>query len=263
MLSQADLQAASTLLWEHWRQGRRLPALPLSCRPVTRADGYAVQALIEQHTAHPLFGWKIAATSAAGQAHIGVDGPIAGRLLKERTRESGVEIALRGNYMRVAEPEFAFRMRSRLAPRAQPYNVEEVLAAVDSLHPAIEIPDSRYEDFAKVGAPQLIADLACAHLFVLGPPAPPAWRAVDLVEHRVMARVGGRYEREGKGVNVLGDPRVALTWIANELSGLAIALDVGQVVTTGTCMAPLEVVAGDHVTVDFGTIGRVDVQFGD
>ena len=41
-----------------------------------------------------------------------------------------------------------------------------------TLHPAIEIPDSRYDDFTIVGAAQLIADDACAHYFVLGDAAP-------------------------------------------------------------------------------------------
>ncbi len=44
----------------------------------------------------------------------------------------------------------------------------DVMAAVDSLHPAIELPDSRNLDFARVGAPQLIADNACAGWFILG-----------------------------------------------------------------------------------------------
>ena len=73
--------------------------------------------------------------------------------------------------MRVAEAEFAFRMGVDLPPRPQPYSVDEVLAAVATLHPAIEVPDSRFDDFTIVGAPQLIADNACAHLFVLGPAA--------------------------------------------------------------------------------------------
>lgn len=263
MLDKAALQAASTMLWEHWQQGRRLSELPVSCRPATRADGYAVQALVEARSAFPLFGWKIAATSKAGLAHIGVDAPLAGRLLRERVQESGVELPLGANHMRVAEPEFAFRIGRQLAPRAKPYNVEEVLAAVDGLHPAIEVPDSRYEDFAKVGAAQLIADLACAHHFILGPAAPGSWRGTDLVEHRVVATVAGKYQREGKGANVLGDPRVALTWLANELSGLGIALEPGQVITTGTCMAPLAIGPGDHARADFGTLGRVEVRFGD
>ena len=40
---------------------------------------------------------------------------------------------------------------------------------------------------------------------------------------------------------MLGDPRVALTWLANELSALGLALKAGQVVTTGTCLVPLEI----------------------
>ena len=108
--------------------------------------------------------------------------------------------------MRVAEPEFDFKMGSDLPPRATPYTVEEVLRAVASLHPAIEIPDSRYSVFTKVGAAQLIADNACAHEFVLGPATTADWRKLDLAQHRVIGRVGTRIEREGKGANVLDDP---------------------------------------------------------
>ena len=45
---------------------------------------HAIQACLERRSAFPLFGWKIAATSLDGQRHIGVDGPLAGRLLAER-----------------------------------------------------------------------------------------------------------------------------------------------------------------------------------
>ena len=157
------LQTASDTLWDHWQRGRRMAALPESMRPATRAEGYAIQALLERRSAHPLFGWKIAATSKAGQAHIAVDGPMAGRLLRERVRDDGGEVPFGRNHMRVGEAEFAFRMGRDLAPREAPYGVEDVLAAVATLHPAIEVPDSRFEDFTVVGAAQLIADNACGH----------------------------------------------------------------------------------------------------
>jgi len=254
-------QEASDLLWDSWRQGRKLSALPDGIRPATRADGYAIQALLERHTAAPLFGWKIAATSQAGQAHIGVDGPIAGRLLAEHVQPSDASLPLAGNEMRVAEPEFAFRMARDLQPRTQAYVVDEVMEAVAALHPAIEVPDSRYQNFARVGAAQLIADNACGHRFVLGPAAAADWRAIDLTAHPVAGEVTGRIHRDGKGANVLGDPRLALTWLANELSRLSITLRSGQVVTTGTCMVPLAVAAGDRVVADFGVLGRVSVSF--
>jgi 2-keto-4-pentenoate hydratase len=262
MLNQQQRQAASDMLWDYWQRGRCMSGLPPELRPADREDGYAVQALLERRSGGPLYGWKIAATSRAGQVHIGVDGPLAGRLLRERARDSGALLSVSGNQMRVAEPEFAFRMARDLAPRARPYSEEEVLAAVDTLHPAIEIPDSRYDDFPRVGAAQLIADAACANLFVLGAAADADWRSIDLAEHKVKGTVTSGLQRDGKGANVLGDPRTALTWLANELSSLRITLAAGQVVTTGTCMAPLAVDAGDLVTADFGELGSVEVRFG-
>jgi 2-keto-4-pentenoate hydratase len=249
--------AAADLLWAHWQAGRRLPAIPEDVRPRTREEGYAIQARFEPRSAAPLFGWKIAATSVAGQRHINVDGPLAGRLLAERVFEDGAALPFGANHMRVAEAEFAFRMDRTLPPRLEPYRVEEVLAAAGDLHPAIEVPDSRFDDFTIVGAPQLIADNACAHLFVLGPATTAAWRGLDLDDHAVSGTITGKLRREGKGANVLGDPRIALAWLANELSGLGIPLQAGQVVTTGTCLVPLPIEPGDRVEMDFGTLGKV------
>lgn len=261
MLSEEEIGAASDLLFEHWRDGRRMAALPAELRPATREEGYAIQARLEARSARPLYGWKVAATSRAGQAHIGVDGPLAGRLLAEQAIENGGEAALGASLMRVAEVEFAFRMGRDLPPRATPYSVEEAVAAAGSLHPAIEIPDSRYDDFAAVGAAQLIADDACAHLFVLGPAAPASWRETDLAAHKAVGRIAGGLEREGSGANVLDDPRLALAWLANELSRLGVGLKTGQVVSTGTCVQPLEVKPGDRVVADFGALGKASVRF--
>lgn len=255
-------QAASALLQQHWMRGSLIQELPAGVRPHSREEGYAVQACLEARSGSPLHGWKIAATSGAGQAHINVDGPIAGRILAERVIPDGGMEPAGPNHMGVAEAEFAFRMGRDLPPRADAYTVDEVLAAVATLHPAIEIPDSRYEDFTRVGAAQLIADNACAHYFVAGAACSDDWRTRDLVAHRVRARVEGKFEREGSGANVLGDPRIALAWLANELSGLGITLKQGQMVTTGTCVTPFEIAPGDLVTVDFGSLGTASVRIG-
>jgi 2-keto-4-pentenoate hydratase len=82
-----------------------------------------------------------------------------------------------------------------LPPRRTVYDALEVLAAVEALHRAIKMTDSRFEDFAVVGAPQLIADNACANLFVLAPEATMEWRGMDLAEHTAVGRVSGRTER--------------------------------------------------------------------
>jgi len=60
---------------------------------------------------------------------------------------------------------------------------------------------------------------------------------------------------------VLGDPRVALTWLVNELSAIGEIAHAGQVVITGTCMASLEVQEGDQVRADFGSLGSIEVRF--
>ena len=256
MLDKDQIAAASRVLVQHWRDGSKLDALETRLRPQSRADGYAVQAALGDQ----VFGWKIAATSAAGQKHINVAGPLAGRIMRDTVIADGGTASMKGNAMRVGEPEFCFRMGRDLAPRPAPYSVDEVLAAVDTLHPAIEIPDSRFTDFASTGEAQLIADNACAHLFVLGAATSANWRAMDLVEERPQITLRGeRYLGHGK--NVLGDPRVALAWLANELRGLGITLRAGEVVTTGTCHPPLPIQAGDHFAVDFGVLGKVSVRF--
>ncbi|MBN9216630.1 MAG: hydratase [Mesorhizobium sp.] len=254
-------RTASRLLVEHWDKGTHLDAIPQDLRPETRVDGYAIQSHVMERSAAPLFGWKIAATSLAGQRHINVDGPMAGRLLAEKAVGVGGSVSLATSKMRVAEIEFAFRFGRQLPPRARPYEIPEVMDAVASLHPAIEIPDSRYDDFCAVGAAQLIADNACANLFVIGEAAQDEWRDVNLAEHPVTGVVSGKSRHNGMGAAVLGDPRIALTWIVNELSGLGIAAEPGQVVITGTCVTPIAVEAGDEVIGDLGRFGRVSVRF--
>ena len=260
MLDKNAIAAASKTLHDHWRAGTKFSGLDDRLRPRDRIEAYAIQAGIEQYSSESLFGWKIAATSAAGQKHINVDGPMAGRILAETVIADGGTASMAGNEMRVTEPEFAFRMRVDLPARATAYAVQQVLDAVDTLHPAIEIPDSRFADFVGAGAPQIIADNAGAHLFVLGPPTSADWRSMDLIEERPVTTMRGQ-QFIGHGKNVLGDPRVALTWLANELRQLGVTLKAGHVVTTGTCHPPLPIQSGDVCAVDFGPLGKVSVGF--
>jgi 2-keto-4-pentenoate hydratase len=261
MLDQTTVGEVSAMLVRHWNDGTRLDTIPEDLRPTTREEGYWIQSALMDTTSAPLFGWKIAATSLAGQRHINVDGPLAGRLLAERLIEDGATVALAGNRIRVAELEFAFRFGEDLRPRSDPYTVEEVMDAVATLHPAIELPDSRFSDYTAVGTAQLIADNACAHLFLPGPAVETEWRHIDLATYEVSAVVNGATEQRGVGSNVLGDPRIALTWLVNELSGLGIPLRAGEMVTTGTCVLPIAITEGDRVEADFGEFGALSVRF--
>ena len=257
-MNQQNINIAATTLWQNWMQLTRIDELPEQCRPQDRTEAYAIQEEWARLSEQEVVGWKIAATSIAGQKHIGVDRPLAGRLLANRVLTSGASLSLTGNLMRVAEAEFAFRFAQALPKRDAPYTVTEVLAAVESLHPAIEIPDSRYHDFVRVGAPQLIADDACASWFLLGAPTSADWRTYDLVTHTVDAYKNGALAATGSGVNVLGDPRVALTWMVNELCTYGAGMRAGDFVTTGTCIVPLPIAAGDQLRFDFGAFGVIE-----
>lgn len=250
---------AGVILWQNWQQRTRIDHLPPDCRPADRAAGYSAQKEIVRLSGQDVAGWKIAATSPAGQRHIGVDGPLAGPLLANRVLADGAAVPLHGNIMMVAEAEFAFTFARALPRRENPYTQDEVLAAVESLHPAIEVPDSRYNNFAAVGAPQLIADAACADWFVLGAPTATDWRSRDLASHAVTAFRNGEKVAAGSGANVLGDPRIALTWLVNELRTYADGIAARQFVTTGTCVVPVPINRGDTVRVDFGDLGTTKV----
>ena len=222
------------------------------------AEGYAAQRALAAASGEPILGWKIAATSTDGQRHINVDGPIAGRLLASRVHHSPCEVTFGANRMAVAEAEFAFVMGSDLPAREDAWSVDEVLAAVATLHPAIELPDSRFADFTRAGSAQLAADNACTHEFVLGPAADTDWRAIDLAAHRVTLSIDGRVATTGAGSDALGDPRAALAWIANNHAAQGAALRAGDIITTGVCGKPSAIVAGSHVVADFGAIGAAE-----
>ncbi|MFT3989698.1 2-keto-4-pentenoate hydratase [Aestuariivirga sp.] len=251
---------AAKVLLDYWNAGKRLAELPEPVRPTGRAEGYRVAADMEVLTGDRVAGWKIAATSVAGQKHINVDGPLVGRIYAKRVLPPGAAVSLAGNAMRVAEAEFAFRFGIALPPRDHPYTEEECLAAVSALHLSLEIPDSRYEDFTKVGAAQLIADTACANWLVLGPEVKADWRGIDLAEHRVTGFRNGVQVAEGTGKAVLGGPVIALAWFVNEAARYCGGLKAGQFVTTGTCITPMALEPGDRITADYGGLGSISAR---
>ena len=261
MTPEQTAEAASILL-SNWGATTRIAALPEACRPASREDGYAIAAALAVQSGDAVAGWKIAATSEAGQKHINVDGPLAGRILKGRVLAPGATIPLAGNLMRVAEAEFAFVLGTAMPDRGTPYSREEVMAAVTAMHLTIEVPDSRYEDFTKVGAPSLIADTACAAWLVLGPAVDVEWRDIDLSTHQVTAFRNGAQAAVGSGKAVLGDPRIALTWLVNEVARHGGGVRAGQFVTTGTCVIPVKIESGDTISADYGGLGTIAVAIG-
>jgi 2-keto-4-pentenoate hydratase len=253
--------AAARLLHACWTGQRRLAALPHDLVPADRISAYQAQSALIEVFGDIRRGWKIAATSAAGQQHIGVDGPLAGQLMCHRVLASGASVPLADGGMRVAEAEFTLVLGRHLPEQAEPWNEAQVLDCLAALHPGIESPDSRFADFAHAGTAQLLAENACADWFVLGDPAPIEWRARDLAAHQVVAWRNGVRVALGQGDRVLGGPLRAAAWLANELRGLGMRWQPGEILATGTCLIPVAVAPGDHVMMDFGALGQVDARF--
>ena len=254
-------EKAAAQLLPAWVQSQQMLALDADIRPQSRAEGYQVQQALFQATQENTYGWKIAATSVAGQKHIGVSGPLAGRLLESRRMVPGASVSLTGNVMRVMEAEFAFHLGQDVLGSSRALSQDDVMACVDALHLAIEIPNSRYADFEHVGEASLIADFACAGRVVIGPEVTTPWRNKALNLHQVQVSRQGEAVAHGSGANVLGDPRLALTWLANELISHGMHLKQGDTVITGTCVVPVPVSEGDEMLADFGDLGQIAVQF--
>jgi 2-keto-4-pentenoate hydratase len=252
---------AAQFLLGHWQRQSRTPEIPLAMRPRSRDDAYAVADAMSALAGSPVAGWKIAATSVAGQKHINVDGPLAGRIYASTLVAPGSTVEIGRNNMKVGEAEFAFTFGRNLPPRGAEYSRQEVMAAVDHLRLSFEVPDSRYDDFTKVGAEQLIADTACACWLALGSNVTADWRSIDLAAHAVVAYRNERVAAQGRGSNVLGDPVLALTWLVNEAGRYCGGVKAGQFVTTGTCVPPVAVEPGDNVTMDFGVLGTIGLRF--
>ena len=259
---------AAEIMNHQLQEGTVLQNLPDSLRPHSRADGYEIQAMLENQKGNNKKGWKIAATSIAGQQHIGLSGPVAGRIFSDMIVAPDKKVPFGANRMRVAEAEFVFCFGRDLPPRPKSYSGEEVIEAVASLHLGLEFPDSRFADFASAGEAQLIADNACAYKFMMGTAVTDNWREMDLSAHQTSAIVTRKkcepapiHEKidhyEGVGANVLGCPCIALTWLVNELSLLNITLKKGEFVTTGTTTTPMAILPGDKIEADFGILGKI------
>ena len=250
---------AVQLLAEAWQVGTLLPALPERCRPRNAAEAYRIQDLLTEELGIPVGGWKIGCTGAVARKILKSRGPFAGRIFAPRIFESGMGLPGSAYPMRGLEGEFAFRMKKALPPRKRAYSQREVTEAVGSLHPAIEIVDSRYVDWLKAGLPSLIADQGCNGALILGP-AVPRWRQLKLETAAVKMVVNGKTVGQGMGGDCLGHPLKALTWLANLLR-LRGGLAAGMVVSTGTCSGFHRAGEEDTVRADFGRIGAVDLRF--
>jgi 2-keto-4-pentenoate hydratase len=106
-----------------------------------------------------------------------------------------------------------------------------------------------------------VADNASSAGVVLGS-RPQPLSAVDLRLTGVNLRRNGELFGTGAGGAVMGNPLLALAWIANVLGKRGIALEPGHVVMPGSCTAACPVGPGDVVSASFAGLGTVTARFG-
>ena len=257
-------KTAAELLCEARISRTRLPELPANLRPATPEAGYecqdqVVKRLLE-HYGGQVVGYKIACPNRLAQELLNLDGPFCGSLMSAFCFDSPAKLRASNYSARVVEAEFAFRMGRDLPAASEPLSREYIAGAIETAIPSIEIVDSRFMSWTRVGAPSLIADCACNAAWVRGPEV-SNWGGIDLAAQPVRLVVNGEVVHRGSGEAVLGHPLNAIRWLVDTLHSRGLGLKKGHWVTTGVTTEVYFAEAGDHIVADFGPIGTAEVIF--
>lgn len=237
-------------------------ALPHDCRPADEADAYQIQDLLHDRLdaagLGPLAGYKIGCTTKVMQDYLGIAQPCAGGLHAARLARGRGRFRL-AEFVKVGvEAEIAVRLARGLAPRRGGHDRQSVAAAVGACMASIEVVDDRYDDYASLGAPTLIADDFFNAAIVVGP---PVVAPVDLGAERGQLLVDGAALGSGLGADILGHPYEALAWLANALERRDRALGAGDIVTLGSVVQTHWVDRPCEITVRFETLGEATASF--
>lgn len=203
-----------------------------------------------------VIGAKLGLTSPAKQLQMGIAEPIRGWLTQQMILAPGEGLQVDSLGQPRAEPEIAFILGRGLAGADS--SPTDVLEAVDSVHPAIEILDSRYAGY-RFTLPDVIADNTSGGRFVLG----PGHALADIPD---LGLLGCVFEADGTlrgtaaGAATMGHPALATAWLARGLAGRDRTLRAGDIVLTGGLTAVVELRAGMRVVASFDRIGSVTLE---
>jgi 2-keto-4-pentenoate hydratase len=204
-----------------------------------------------------LVGRKIGLTAKVVQKQLGVDEPDFGMLFADMALADGEEVAKGRLIAPKVEAEVAFVMGKDITTE-QP-TVADVLRAVDFVIPAIEIVDSRVADW-KINIVDTVADNASAGLFTLGC-EPKLLRKLDLRHCGMVIESKGEPICVGAGAAAMGNPVVAMLWLARTMARVGRPLKAGDVVMSGS-LGPMTPVAwGDVVEARISGLGSVRAVF--
>jgi len=246
------MSTAAEFLLAARNRGQRAAALPENMRPRTVADAYAIQDAVAAKLG-PIGGWKVGAKSADTEPTCA---PLPATLiLRSPQRFAAGRFALNG-----VEAELAFTLSHDLPPRPQPYCVAELEASLATVHPAIEIVDSRFVDLGAVDALSVLADSQSNGALVVGNGVALP-HAFESSTQEVALDIDGVRAVESRGSNPAGDVLSLLAWLANHVAARNGGLRCGDLVTTGSWTGMRFVASGTRVEAAFAGIGGVDVGF--
>jgi 2-keto-4-pentenoate hydratase len=240
----------------------RVPIAPLSetYPNLTPVQSYAIQNawldLLRKEGAH-VVGQKIGLTSKAMQEQLGVNEPDYGFILDSMVLPSGSVLPRGAFLLPRIEPEIAFWLAEDL--HGPGVTAEQVLAATQSVSAALELVDSRIENW-RIKLVDTIADNASsARLIVSSQRISP--QELDLAAEGVELWCDGERVGSGTGAAVLGHPANAAAWLANKLAEFGVSLLKGQVVLPGAMCASVSVTAGKTYRAVYTNLGEVSVRF--
>jgi 2-keto-4-pentenoate hydratase len=244
--------------------GSALGRLPETVRPPDELAGYAVQhcahALLERGGLGRRAGWKIGCTTPTMQQYLGVPGPCAGGMFQANVWRGAHKFVVAKNRRLGSECEVAVRIGVDLPGRAAPYDLAAAARSVAACMAAIEVVEDRYEDYLSLDAPTLIADDFFHHSCVLGPELED-FDPHGLRETSATMLVNGDPFGSGRGDEIMGDPLVALTWLANGCVAWGSPLLAGDIVLLGSVVQPYWVDDEAEVTVINDQLGEVRASF--
>lgn len=258
MIGDALVQRLADELAAAAEQARPVEPLTARVADLDLVGAYAVQrALVQRWTGggQQVVGHKVGLTSVAMQEQLGVDQPDSGVLLDGMVLSDGAVLDVDRLIAPRVEAEVAFVLGADVPAGA---TREQFLAAVESVAVALEVVDSRIVDW-RIAVQDTVADNASCAFVVVGWPVPVA-DVGDLRTIGLVLRRNGEVEATGAGAAVLGDPVLALTWLADRLAEQGERLRAGQVVLPGAVHASVPLVAGDVVTATGSALGSVSLR---
>lgn len=220
--------------------------------PISLEDAYAVQrASIERRLARGehRIGLKMGFTSRAKMVQMGVSDLIWGRLTSGMRVEDGGSIALEAYIHPRVEPEVAFLIGKPLAGNV---TIPQAVAAVEAVAPALEIIDSRYENF-RFSLTDVVADNSSSSGFVVGPWSRPS---TDVSNLGLVMAFNGRPQALGSTAAILGHPMRSLISAARVVAEAGEVLSPGDLVLAGGATAAAALLPGTFVSLEVERLGR-------